>query len=58
MKNKVLSQSRAQSCVDYLIEKGIASDRLTAVGMGEGEPFVIPVIIPVTDQTNLNQVIN
>ena len=41
-KNKVLSQSRAQSCVDYLIEKGIASDRLTAVGMGEGEPFVIP----------------
>ena len=42
-KNKVLSQSRAQSCVDYLIEKGIASDRLTAVGMGEGEPFVIPV---------------
>ncbi len=41
-KNKVLSQSRAQSCVDYLIEKGIASNRLTAVGMGEEEPFVIP----------------
>jgi peptidoglycan-associated lipoprotein len=41
-KNQVLSQARAQSCVDYLIEKGIPSDRLTAVGMGEGEPFTIP----------------
>ena len=41
-KNQVLSQSRAQSCVDYLIEKGIPADRLTAVGMGEGEPFTIP----------------
>ena len=41
-KNQVLSQARAQSCVDYLIEKGIPADRLTAVGMGEGEPFTIP----------------
>jgi len=41
-KNQALSQSRAQSCVDYLIEKGIPADRLTAVGMGEGEPFTIP----------------
>ena len=36
-----MSQARAQSCVDYLIEKGIPTARLTAVGMGEKEPFVI-----------------
>jgi peptidoglycan-associated lipoprotein len=41
-KNEKLSLARAQSCVDYLIEKGIATDRLTAVGMGEKEPFKIP----------------
>lgn len=40
--NQVLSQKRAQSCVDYLIEKGVAADRLTAVGRGETEPFTIP----------------
>ncbi len=41
-KNKVLSQHRADTCVSYLISKGIAKDRLTAVGMGESDPFVIP----------------
>jgi len=41
-KNQTLSQKRAQSCVDYLIEKGIPAERLTAVGMGESEPFEIP----------------
>jgi len=41
-KNDKLSLARAQSCVDYLIAKGIPSDRLTAVGMGEKEPFTIP----------------
>ena len=39
--NDVLSLNRAQSCVDYLISKGIPADRLTAVGMGEREPFSI-----------------
>jgi len=33
--NLKLSQKRAQSCVDYLVRKGIAKDRLTAVGYGE-----------------------
>ncbi len=33
--NMELSQRRAKTCVDYLISKGIASDRLTAKGMGE-----------------------
>lgn len=33
--NLKLSQRRAQSCVDYLLQKGIVKDRLTAVGYGE-----------------------
>ena len=37
-----LSQRRAQSCVDYLISKGVEENRLVAEGMGEGNPFVIP----------------
>ena len=36
--NMELSQRRAQSVVDYLIEKGIAQDRLTAKGNGETVP--------------------
>jgi peptidoglycan-associated lipoprotein len=36
--NMELSQRRAQSVVDYLIEKGIASDRLSAKGNGETKP--------------------
>lgn len=33
--NEQLSQRRAQSCVDYLIGKGISKDRLVAKGYGE-----------------------
>ncbi len=36
--NQELSQKRAQSVVDYLISKGIASDRLQAKGYGESQP--------------------
>ena len=36
--NQDLSQKRAQSAVDYLIEKGISSDRLIAQGFGELVP--------------------
>ncbi|MCK5906411.1 MAG: OmpA family protein, partial [Flavobacteriales bacterium] len=39
--NLNLSQSRAQSCVDYLIVKGIDSKRLEAEGRGEKDPFEI-----------------
>ena len=33
--NEKLSQARAQSCVDYLISKGIPTERMKAVGYGE-----------------------
>ncbi|HOZ31061.1 MAG TPA: OmpA family protein [Bacteroidales bacterium] len=39
--NQELSLARAKSCVDYLIEKGIKADRLTAKGLGESEPRTI-----------------
>ncbi|MEN8230403.1 MAG: OmpA family protein [Bacteroidota bacterium] len=39
--NQELSQKRAQSVVDYLISKGIASDRLAAKGYGESQPKVV-----------------
>ena len=39
--NKVLSQKRAKSVVDYLISKGIPSARLSSVGYGEEKPFVV-----------------
>jgi peptidoglycan-associated lipoprotein len=35
--NQILSENRAKSCVDYLIEKGIAADRMVAVGYGENK---------------------
>jgi peptidoglycan-associated lipoprotein len=38
--NKELSQKRAQSCVNYLIEKGIDPARMIPVGMGPDEPVV------------------
>jgi len=38
--NKVLSEKRAQSCVNYLIRSGIDPERLTPVGYGENKPVV------------------
>jgi len=43
--NKDLSQKRAQSVVQYLIEKGIAPDRLSAKGYGESSPKVVDAAI-------------
>jgi outer membrane protein OmpA-like peptidoglycan-associated protein len=37
--NVKLSQERAQSAIDYLVTKGIAAGRLTAVGYGEANPI-------------------
>lgn len=39
--NQRLSQRRAESVVRYLIQNGVAEDRLTAVGYGESRPKVI-----------------
>ena len=39
--NKRLSQRRAESVVNYLIEHGIAKDRLTPVGYGKEKPKTI-----------------
>ena len=38
--NKELSQLRAQSCVNYLVEKGIDAARMVPVGMGPDEPLI------------------
>jgi len=39
--NKILSEKRAKSVVDYLISKGIATDRLTSVGFGKEKSVVV-----------------
>ena len=39
--NQRLSQRRAESVVRYLIQHGVAWDRLTAVGYGESRPKII-----------------
>ena len=39
--NERLSQRRAESVVNYLIQKGIAPDRLTPKGYGESRPKVV-----------------
>lgn len=39
--NQDLSQKRAQSVVQYLIEKGIETERLSAKGYGESTPKVV-----------------
>jgi peptidoglycan-associated lipoprotein len=36
-----LSRRRAQSVVNYLIEKGISRDRLVAKGYGESQPKTV-----------------
>jgi outer membrane protein OmpA-like peptidoglycan-associated protein len=37
--NLKLSQARAQSALDYLVSKGVAPGRMTAVGYGEANPI-------------------
>jgi len=39
--NLKLSQARAQSCVDYLMSKGISKNRLLPTGYGETKPLII-----------------
>jgi OOP family OmpA-OmpF porin len=37
--NMRLSQERAQACVDYLVRRGVAADRLYAQGFGQERPL-------------------
>lgn len=37
--NQRLSQRRAEAAADYLIQQGVASDRVSAVGYGEDQPI-------------------
>lgn len=37
--NQVLSQLRAEACVDYIVSKGISRNRLVAKGYGESVPI-------------------
>ncbi len=39
--NMKLSQGRAQSCVDYIVSKGIAKKRIMATGYGETKPIIL-----------------
>lgn len=52
--NLKLSQARAKSCVDYLINKGIAKERLIATGYGETQPLIpdseIAKMVPKSDE--------
>ena len=41
--NVPLSQNRAQSCVDYLVEKGVSAERLVAIGMSDKEPKLLDI---------------
>lgn len=43
--NKTLSEKRATSVVNYLVQAGIAADRLTPVGFGEEKPVVVDAVI-------------
>lgn len=53
--NQGLSQKRAQSCVDYLVdEKGIARERLEAMGIGENEPLKIKGTEIELDEAHIN----
>jgi OOP family OmpA-OmpF porin len=38
--NLKLSQQRAQSCVDYIISKGVSKDRIVAKGYGKSRPLM------------------
>jgi len=39
--NLILSQKRADACIQYLISKGIAAERLIANGKGESQPYIL-----------------
>ena len=50
--NKTLSENRAQACVKYLIDQGVAADRLTWFGFGESMPIYAPEKNDTEEQAN------
>ncbi|MES2763187.1 MAG: OmpA family protein [Bacteroidota bacterium] len=54
MLNLKLSQARAQSCVTYLLSKGIAKERLLPTGYGETKPLIsdaqIATMVPKSEE--------
>ncbi len=38
-KNQLLSEKRAQASVDFLVQKGVAQERLLTAGFGETKPI-------------------
>jgi outer membrane protein OmpA-like peptidoglycan-associated protein len=38
--NRTLSKDRAQAVVDYLVDAGVPTGRVTAVGYGESRPII------------------
>lgn len=47
-----LSNRRAKAAVEYLIEKGVAKERIRSFGYGESEPLVYPELSDNDEQAN------
>lgn len=43
--NRILSEKRAQACINYLIAHGIAAERLTPKGYGKEKPVVADLLL-------------
>ncbi len=52
--NEKLSQQRAETCVQYLISKGIAGDRMVPQGYGEQKPYIDAKTGQLYDETYIN----
>ncbi len=50
--NIKLSQRRAESVVNYLIQSGVSKDRIIAFGYGESQPLVYPELSDADEQMN------
>jgi hypothetical protein len=48
--NRKLAQARAESCVEYLISKGIPKERLVAKGYGEDRPLKLEGNVVLTEK--------
>lgn len=51
--NKELSERRAQAVTSFLLERGVPSDKLTAVGLGKTEPRVEDPFDPINRRVEM-----